>query len=206
MNRVLCSCFLVLLISCRPEKDADAPAVDQTLGQTVDSVSNTRIDGTATASSPPLDIKQQIPELLEAHLNRTHAAWKFPTLTEFDVQRVPQEEQGPYFIEADFNGDTRLDYAIQVVERDSAYVYVFLRDKENGFQEYLLEQDQLYDIDAQKRSIRYLTLAEKAHQYHDYGTRKTISIPHDGVSVGAENYTATYVWDNGKFKKYETGD
>jgi hypothetical protein len=176
------------------------------LEEVVDSVSNTREDGTATASTPPLDIKQQLPAELEVHLDRTHGLWQLPTLTDMDVARIPQTEQGPYFVQADFNGDKQLDYAIQLMERDSAFVYVFLKEKENEFKEHLLERYQLFDIDAKKRSIHYLRFASKENKYYEHGTKKSISIPVDGVSVGAENYTATYVWQNGKFRKYETGD
>ncbi|ALJ01070.1 hypothetical protein [Rufibacter tibetensis] len=212
MNRFLYICLLGL-VSCSPEKSAEeistAPAASANspvLEQVADSVSNTREDGTATASSPPIDIKQQLPAELEVHLDRTHGLWQFPTLTDADVQRIPQEEQGPYFVQADFNGDKQQDYAIQLMERDSAFVYAFVKEKDNEFKEYLLERNKLLDVAAKKRSIRYLRLASKQAKYYDYGTRKNIKIPYDGVSVGAENYTATYVWDNGKFRKYETGD
>ncbi|WP_207434461.1 hypothetical protein [Sabulibacter ruber] len=212
MNRVLCFGF-VLLLGCSPKKDPEdlsvlPPASDSastSLEQVVDSVSNAPEDGTATTSTPPLDVKQQLPAELEVHLDRTHGLWQFPTLTDYDVQRVPKEEQGPYYLEADFNGDKQQDYAIQLLERDSAFVYAFLKNKAD-FQEHLLERHQLFDIDGKKRSIRYLTLAKKTAKYYDYATRKQMSIPLDGISVGAENYTATYVWDNGKFRKFETGD
>ncbi|WP_148041360.1 hypothetical protein [Rufibacter immobilis] len=211
MMRILCVCLL-LLWGCKPEKvqeQAELPAAASapaTLEETVDSVANTRIDGTATTPSPRLDVKQQLPSELEVHLDRTHGLWQFPTLTDSDVQRIPQEEQGPYFLQADFNGDQQTDYAIQLVERDSAFVYAFVRQADDEWKEFLLEREQLYLIDGKKRSIRYLKLAKKTDKYYDYATRKRMTIPQDGISVGAENYVATYVWEKGKFRKFETGD
>ncbi|MBC3542163.1 hypothetical protein ACFSC6_13255 [Rufibacter sediminis] len=211
MKRIL---YLVapLLWGCSPEKAQETlatttPAADTAaLDQVVDSVSNTRIDGTATTTLP-LDVKQQLPAELEVHLDRTHGLWQLPALTSGDLARIPQEEQGPYFIEADFNGDQKQDYAIQLQERDSVFVYVFLKNSADDFQEHLLTRDQLYQLEGKKRSIQYLTLAKKSDRYYDYATRqKDIVLPQDGISVGAENYTATYVWEKGKFRRYETGD
>ncbi|WP_181308450.1 hypothetical protein [Rufibacter sp. XAAS-G3-1] len=211
MNRISHLCPFLLLLGCSPEKaqenltEAPISTVAAENEQVVDSVSNTRIDGTATTTIP-LDVKQQLPAELEVHLDRTHGLWQLPTLTTYDAQRVPSEEQGPYFVQADFNGDNKLDYAIQLMERDSAFVYVFLKAPAGDFQEHLLERHQLFDIEEKKRSIRYLTLAKKADKLLDGATRKKVTLPQDGLSVGAENYTATYVWENGKFRKYETGD
>ncbi|WP_205502584.1 hypothetical protein [Rufibacter psychrotolerans] len=196
-------------MSCSPKKDPEdlavVPVTADSLEEVVDSVANVREDGTATASTPPLDVKQQLPAELEVHLDRTHGLWQLPVLTDQDIQRVPPEEQGPYYLEADFNGDRQKDYAIQLLERDSAFVYAFIKEKDD-FKEYLLERHQLFDIAGKQRSIRYLTLAKKNGKYYDYTTRKSMTIPQDGISVGAENYTATYVWEKSGFRKFETGD
>ncbi|KAA3437774.1 hypothetical protein [Rufibacter hautae] len=210
MNRAALFVSL-LLLGCSPEKAretlAEEPiaAADTVLEEVADSVTDASLDGTAT-STVPLDVRQQLPAELEVHLDRTHGLWQFPTLTPTDLQRIPEEEQGPYYVQADFNGDKKQDYAIQLMERDSAFVYAFVMRSEGDFQEFLLERDKLYDMDNQKRSIHYLRLAKKTDRYYDYATKQHFTIAQDGISVGAENYTATYVWEKGKFRKFETGD
>ncbi|WP_125077659.1 hypothetical protein [Rufibacter latericius] len=213
MNRsFLLSVTLLLFWGCSPEKAQETlstePIAQDTasLDQVADSVTDTPIDGTATTTLPQ-DVKQQLPAELEVHLDRTHGLWQLPVLSTFDVQRIPKEEQGPYYLQADFNGDKKVDYAVQLLERDSAFVYAFLKKADNEFQEFVLVRDRLYDIEEKKRSIHYLRLAPDTATYYDYATRKKgVRIPHDGISVGAENYTATYFWEKGKFNKLETGD
>ncbi|WP_210489294.1 hypothetical protein [Rufibacter aurantiacus] len=210
MNRAALFASL-LLLSCSPEKARETLAeepvatADTPLEEVADSVTDASLDGTAT-TTVPLDVRQQLPAELEVHLDRTHGLWQFPTLTPTDSQRVPQEEQGPYYVQADFNGDKKQDYAIQLVERDSAFVYAFVKRSEGDFQEFLLERDKLYDMDGKKRSIHYLRLAKKNDRLYDHATRQQTNIAQDGISVGAENYIATYVWEKGKFRKIESGD
>jgi hypothetical protein len=211
MNQAPLLFSFILLLGCSPEKaqenltNAPVAKVAARNEQVVDSVSNTRIDGTATTIFP-LDVKQQLPAELEVHLDRTHGLWQFPTLTTQDAARVPKEEQGPYFVQADFNSDKKMDYAIQLMERDSAFVYVFMKSTPDDFREHLLERHPLEDVEKKKRSTRYLKLTKKADKLYEGATRKEVAMVQDGISVEAENKTATYVWENGKFRKYKSRD
>lgn len=203
---------LLFLLSCNAQQEhtgvvASTLSDSSALEETIDSVNDTRLDGTETSASLLVDSNQQLPTALEAHLKRNHGLWQLPILIDDDAERIPSREQGPYFVEADFNGDEQADYAVQIVKGDSSFMYAFLNIK-NGqtWQEHLLEKHPLIEIKGKKRSFRFLTLAKKTNRYYNYSTQENFSLPQDGISVSIENSTATYVWENGKFKKYETGD
>ncbi|MFC6998151.1 hypothetical protein [Rufibacter roseus] len=205
MNRIVIF-MLLLLVACKSKEDQMAHE-SQALEQTIDSLNNANIDGTETTTGPPLDIKKELPSELKASLNQRQGKWELPTLTDVDAQRIPESEQGPYFLQADFNGDQRTDYAVQIVRNDSASVIVYIKkDKGGDWEEHVLQRNALQNIGGKNRSLYYLSLAKKDGKYYDYSTQKNLIFPNDAVSVGAENYTATYVYENGKFKKYEAGD
>ncbi|MBA9079747.1 hypothetical protein [Rufibacter quisquiliarum] len=209
MYRLACV-VLIALISCKPQTNhgglPDSPAAaEPALENTADSVGNARKDGTHISSHVPLDVKQQLPALLEVSLDRTHGLWQYPTLTEQDAQRIPQGEQGPYYLEADFNGDAKQDYAVQIVERDSAFIYAFLSGKNaNELEEYLLEKHPLTPIEGKKRSLRYLSLARKDGKPNESASSK--SLPREGITVGTENSAVTYVFEKGAFQRYKPAD
>ncbi|MGV3539846.1 MAG: hypothetical protein ACO1OQ_08550 [Rufibacter sp.] len=209
MYRIACLFFLFLL-SCKPQENnegvpASPEAGAAVLEETADSVSNARKDGTQISPEVPLDIKQQLPAALEVTLDRTHGLWQFPSLTTADAQRVPKEEQGPYFLEADFNGDRKPDFAVQIVERDTAFVYAFVSTSKTGenWQEYLLEKNALQVQEGKKRSLQFLRLAKKSDKVNTQ--EKNFTLPNDGISVGSEKSTAIYVFDDGQFRQYNTG-
>lgn len=205
MSRLVCI-FLLLLVGCNAKEDRLANE-DQALAQTVDSLNDANIDGTETTTGPPIDLKRELPSELEVSLDQRQGIWELPTLTDFDAQRIPKEEQGPYYLQADFNGDKQLDYAVQIVKNDSAAVLALIKTKDgDGWEEHVLQKNALQNIEGKERSLYYLSLAKKEDKYYNYNTQKNFTISNDAISVGAENYTATYVYEEGAFKKYETGD
>ncbi|GAB2539263.1 hypothetical protein [Rufibacter soli] len=211
MTRLFAFCLL-LLFGCGPEKAKEEVKAlpkrkaNAALEQVADSVSNARQDGTDTSTGLPLDIKQQLPAELEVYLDRAHGLWQFPSLSNQDLARIPKEEQGPYFLQADLNQDRLLDYAIQIVEDDTIYIYAFLKNKtDEDFTVHLLEKHPLLARDGKKRSNRYVQLAKKSERYYDKVLQKEITMPQDAVAVGNEDTLVVYLWAQGKFKKAATG-
>lgn len=205
MNRYLSFLLLFSFFGCKPKQNNEGVPKEPAAGvpvleATVDSVGNARKDGTKTAPEVPIDVKQQLPAALEVNLDRTHGLWQFPTLADEHISNVPKGEQGPYFLEADFNGDRKTDFAVQIVERDSAFVYAFTSTKnENEWQEHLLEKHPLTQQQGKKRSLQYLQLAKPT------GTSQT-SASANGITVMGKNSTATYVFADGQFNRSRAGE
>ncbi|AKQ45876.1 hypothetical protein TH63_09840 [Rufibacter radiotolerans] len=210
MNRTFFLPLLVLLgcgaDNAKEEVTALPAKNDSALAEVADSVNNARQDGTDTNAGLPVDKKQQLPAELEVYLDRTHGLWQFPALSDQDLARVPKEEQGPYFLQADFNSDQGQDYAMQIVEKDTAYIYAFLKNKTgDDFEVHLLEKNALITQEGKKRSNRYLMLAKKSGKYYDQVLKKERVIPQDAVSVGKDESLAYYIWEDSKFRKNESG-
>jgi len=213
MNRIFPLLLVFLLLGCGPKEAKEevsalpAPGRPSTLEEVADSVSNTRIDGTDTDTNTglPQDPKQQLPAELEVFLDGAHGLWRFPPLPAQDSLPVAAGEQGPYFVQADFNRDRQPDYAVQIVERDSVFLYAFVRNSgKDGFKEHVLDRYFLGKAKDANRNPHYVSLAREQHRKSGENPGEKAQAGLAGILVKSAKGSDLYVWEKGKFRKTTT--
>ena len=156
---------------------------------------------------------QSYPEKLRASprlmLNRKFPGWRFAEVGPEVRQFFEQEMSGvsPALISGDFDGNGRLDYAALIQhgkilnEHGKAigsqyYLVAFLR-KGIGYRMFVIKNP----------DGEYLCLAKKGTRDYNYEEQKEITYANDGIMTGIlEKGGSSYVYENGRFRSFVSGD
>ena len=103
----------------------------------------------------------------------------------------------PFFCEADFNGDNRIDYALVLLDRlqNKLSVVAFFR-KGNDFN-YLIIDTYNYT----EKAVDAIISTKKRGQWETID--ETIVVPYDGINIDfvSESLSKSYYWKENKFVK-----
>ncbi len=169
--------------------------------EALDSLANTTLDGTATQqtfSSPETAIPQAVMQMLE----KEYPSWEEPVLAKNALTSANEHEQGPLIVQGDFNGDTLLDYALQIKYKNSVVALAFLQTPEE-WQLYELDKENLIKERGELKSPYNLHLLEAGSSiFNPEKATQTITV-HDAPAAGKGNAAKVYVFENGNFKAYQ---
>lgn len=200
-------CFLLLLVllfNCSPKnEEVTEEHIDTDLsGDAVDSAANTRrdiVERPGTEEADPMALPQPVLQLLERH----YTGWKQPTLLEGVAKNARRQNQGPYHVRGDFNGDNEQDFAVQIQQGDHVVVIAFVHNAGN-WEVQELKKDILFNERGRLKSLYYLYLTEAGAKLASDETNQDFETQHDAVTVGINDDATTYVLENGRFRGYST--
>ncbi|MDX5422937.1 MAG: hypothetical protein LPK07_04735 [Hymenobacteraceae bacterium] len=193
--------LLTMMVACTPKNEEVTEEQVEVAPQreALDSIADTRKDALRTDEneiSPNLPMPQPVMQLL----TQRYPGWEQPTLTDGAIKRAQAYEQGPTVIRGDFNSDTRQDYALQLQQDKDVVILAILDGGDGNWNVYELKRDILFNERGTLKSLYYLFLTEQGEELPDSET--DAAAPHDAISVGIENKTTTYVFQENDFTEY----
>lgn len=152
----------------------------------------------ASSVSWAQNYSERLPPSVRMMLNRRFSGWKFtdvnPEVRQFFKEH--RKRASPVAISGDFDGNSRRDYAVLVQWRSQSYLIIFLR-RTADYKMYVVK-----DPDGE-----YLYLARKGSRDFNYNEQKEITYANDAIVTGIfEKGASSYVFKNGKFRSFVSGD
>ncbi len=195
---------MLLALACSPKNEEVQTSHIETekADSVADSIATTVKDGTATArphETPALPLPQPVLQLLASR----YPGWKEPVLLDIAKENASGKAQGPLTVQADFNGDTLQDIALQIQHGQDVVIMALLQDS-GSWQLHELKKDILFNDRGTYKSPYHLYLTQTGEQLYNYDSNKNFTTEHDAVSVSISNSTITYLYEGNKFKAYET--
>jgi hypothetical protein len=199
-------CFY-LNLGCNPRKtNASLPELSDStsLSAVVDSANFLSQDG---LDYLPLNTGsyEQLPQLLTELLNQKYAGWALPTIPAEHLGKAKNTAPGPYFLQADFNGDEVGDYAVLYQYQDSVTVAAYLQKKQGNPQEIILERQPLETGEGEKYSLLFLSQKKKGTTVYDAQINKKVKLPLNAIGVGNEQTAHLFLFNGRTFSRLNIG-
>lgn len=195
---------MLVISACQPEKKGrealSIPPDTTSLKQLADSGSFLGQDGLDYA---PLHTGtfDQLPSELNATLNTNYPGWTLPNLAKEYLEKTKRNHTGPYFLQADFNGDSTLDFAVQYLYKDSIYIKAYLQQPDKKLQEFGLDQFWFKSGASKEESRLYLSLLAKGKENLQDMVPEKEKLPQPAIAVNHHSNSFLYYFDGQKFKK-----
>lgn len=195
--------LLLTIYSCGPKNEEVTDEQVETGSRTevLDSIANVPEDGVTTDSNVPLTLSQPVMALLDAK----YPGWKQPALAPDAKKNAENHPTGPTMVTGNFNSDTIQDYALQLQKGKEVVMVAILQDTAQNWNTYELQRDILFNQQGKLLSLYNMYLLEKGDEVQDSETTKKLKIPNNAVAVSIGNSTQVYVYEDGKFRPYQTG-
>ena len=142
-----------------------------------------------------------LPDAVREQLRRTYADWEYPKLNKFNRDQLGPGLD-PAAVRADFDGDGRMDWAVQIVHGDGPVrdqsVLVFL-DRRGGSTIHVIQT-------VGENEATYLGVSPPG-QHRDV-VEDTAAISHGDVLdvLYGQEASVGYFYRNGRFVSFTTGD
>jgi hypothetical protein len=177
---------------------------------TISQTSQVVVTNEVTAETPwRCDATPELPHPIKVLLDRNFPGWQFPAVSEDDCQSVKSwggRDALAQLIQGDFDGDSRLDYAVLIesesgtddrglVSRPTIYIVAFLA-KPNGFKMRIVTHD----------GGGCLQLMRKGDGDYDYDAQRKFTYSQDTIFSGMGMGGSSYLYEHGKFRGSVTGD
>ena len=140
-----------------------------------------------------------LPAAAQKVLDTKYKGWQLAEINKEIVEYYSSERafENPNSIKGDWNGDGRLDYAVQLQNRQNAEkkIIVALVKSGNSFDSYILE------------AADCIMSEKKGNKAYDFETKKSFRYKNDAIfSYFWEKAGTSYVWRNGRFRGIVTSD
>lgn len=202
-NLVFLAAFL-MLVSCGPdtadgnyEQMSDKEFVDEQVDAgtkaSIDSIARTTAEG---------KMLYPLPDTLLTLLEQKQPRARVATLPDETMMNERLEVRNPLFLRGNFNGNTSLDYAVQVLQNDSIHILAYT-DYAGQAREVKVASYPAQKLDGEWYSTYQLKLAPKDSLVQDVRDQRRIPLPTDGISVIHENRTTLYLMQNGRFIPFD---
>ncbi|MFD3001395.1 hypothetical protein ACFS7Z_13560 [Pontibacter toksunensis] len=176
-------------------------ASEELIDEQIDAGTKTAIDSVARATNEG-KILYPLPDTLLTLLEQKQPQAKVATMTDAAMSNERLMVENPLFLRGNLNGNSSMDYAVQVLQNDSVQILAYLDYKDQA-REAKVASYPATKLDAEWYSTYQIRLAPKDSLVMDNRSQKRIPLPTDGVSVVAEGRTTLYVLKDGRFIPFD---
>jgi hypothetical protein len=187
----------------RPKADTTSKAIPH---QTQTTVEKDTIPAYTTAI-----YKAYIPEVVYALLEEKLPGWRLPspnTWEKYWFHAYKKENALVDYVSADFNGDSKPDYALLLKNEQHAFIIWVLQSDSNDYK--AIELTEVTEATLPLNTgLELINKSKLNHLSMDEGADniKTIDLKHPAIQVSYFEASAeTYYWKDGKFQSVTTGD
>jgi hypothetical protein len=119
---------------------------------------------------------EHLPDQVRRLLDAEYRGWTFPTIAKEDIDLCwpPHSPYEPTLLWADFDGDAKIDYAVEVEVKGTSPLLVFLA-RGSSYEKRV--------VDADLRQAGILTLAKRGTRYFDHERNRSGTYSLDTISV-----------------------
>lgn len=199
--------FCLMQFACTP-KNEEVTEEQIEVGpaeEVIDTIANTKKDALKTDENnitPIFPLPQPVLQLL----SQQYPGQQELTFTEGVLQRAEDNTQGPGIVRGDFNGDNLQDYAVQLQQNKQLVIVVAMNGANDNWQLYEIKKDILFNDRGTLKSPYLLRLTQAGTELEHQTTQKEITTPYDAVTVSLDGNDTAYLYENGKFEGYNTGE
>ncbi|WP_162051474.1 hypothetical protein [Pontibacter pamirensis] len=176
-------------------------ASDELIDEQIDAGTKTAIDSIARATNEG-KILYPLPDTLITLLEQKQPQARVATMTDAAMSSERLLVKNPIFLRGNLNGNSSMDYAVQVLQNDSIQILAFL-DYTDQAREVEIASYPATKLDAEWYSTYQIRLAPKDSLVMDNRSQKRIPLPTDGVSVVSEDRTILYLMQDGRFIPFD---
>ena len=140
-----------------------------------------------------------LPEYAQKIIDAKFRSWRLADIDKeiVDYYKRERAHEHPNSVKGDWNGDGKVDYAVQLQNRQNGEkkIIVVLVKSGNSFDRYILE------------AADCIMSEKKGNKAYDFETKKSFRYKNDAIfSCYWEKAGTSYVWRNGRFLGIVTSD